>query len=159
MRRRRRQARELRRERGQAIGVESVERRGRDVGAAGASLAARVRIRRRRTPPPAASVSEVAGPRYNVPLTQVQSATAHPAGLAAASASNRDAVLPLARSSPVSTTTALTPRGKYQKRGNGLRTLFIWENEIREHALLLVGLRHGRGVEIHPVRCTARARK
>ena len=54
-------------------------------------------------------------------------------------------------SSPVITTTAFSPRGKYQKRGSGLRSAFIERDQVRQQPLLFVGLRDGDLVEVHPV--------
>ena len=49
------------------------------------------------------------------------------------------------------TTAAFSPRGRYQKRGSGLRSAFICRIRLREQALLLVGLRDGDLVEVDPV--------
>ena len=49
------------------------------------------------------------------------------------------------------TTTAFSPRGKYQKRGSGLRSRFIVHDQVGEQALLLVGLRDRDLVEVDPV--------
>ena len=72
-----------------------------------------------------------------------------PAGCRAMLWSNRPlgaAVVPW--SSPVRTTAAFRPRGRYQKRGSGIRSLLMLDDEVGEQALLLVGLRDrdlGRG--------------
>ena len=86
-----------------------------------------------------------------MPRTHSQSATEQPAGLSALYWSKRPAVPPLAWSSPVMTTTAFSPRGKYQKRGSGLRSRFMLADQVGEQALLLVGLRDRDLVEVDPV--------
>src|SRR4051794_7136341 len=58
---------------------------------------------------------------YEVERRHSQFATEQPDGLLALYCSKRPAVPPVAWSSPVATTTAFLPRGKYHSRGNGLR--------------------------------------
>ena len=79
---------------------------------------------------------------YDVPRTHSQLATEQPAGLSALNWSKRPAVPPLPWSSPVMMTTAFLPFGKYQKRGSGFLLSFMCEDQVREQALLLVGLRN-----------------
>jgi hypothetical protein len=63
---------------------------------------------------------------YELLRMHCHSVTEQPAGLAALYWSNRPAVPPTPWSSPVMTTTAFSPRGKYQKRGSGFLSRFIW---------------------------------
>ena len=49
------------------------------------------------------------------------------------------------------TTTAFSPRGKYQNRGSGLRSRVHVQDQVREQALLLVRLRDRDLVEVDPV--------
>ena len=72
-------------------------------------------------------------------------------GCAPCSWSKRRRCRRCAWSSPVMTTTAFSPRGKYQKRGSGLRSAFIVHDQVREQPLLLVGLRDRDLVEVDPV--------
>src|SRR3954452_660078 len=58
---------------------------------------------------------------YEVERRHSQFATEQPAGLLALYCSKRPAVPPVAWSSPVATTTAFLPRGKYHSRGSGVR--------------------------------------
>ena len=82
---------------------------------------ARVRRRLRRRS------AACSGRRTTSRATHSQSATEQPAGLCAlVLCRSGRAVPPLPWSSPVMTTTAFSPRGKYQKRGSGLRSRFIW---------------------------------
>ena len=70
--------------------------------------------------------------------------------------SKRPAVPPLAWSSPVMTTAAFTPRGKYQKRGSGFLSAVHRADQVGEQALLLVGLRDGHLVRGRPSRAGRR---
>ena len=66
---------------------------------------------------------------YEVDRTHSHWATLQPAGLRALKRSNANAVPPGAFpgewSSPLITTTAFSPRGRYQKRGSGILSAFI----------------------------------
>ena len=53
------------------------------------------------------------------------------------------------------TTTAFSPRGKYQKRGQRLAIHVHQQDQVRQQPLLFVGLRNGDLVEIDPVRPAA----
>ena len=59
-----------------------------------------------------------------------QLSTEHPAGLAASSAENRGSTFSLPWLSTAITTTAFLPRGKYQNRGSGLRSAFIFRTRL-----------------------------
>ena len=61
---------------------------------------------------------------YDVPRMHCQSATQQPGALNALYWLNRPTVPPLAWSSPVITIAAFRLRGRYQKRGSGLRARF-----------------------------------
>ena len=58
---------------------------------------------------------------------------------------------PVAWSSPVRTIAAFSPRGRYQKRGSGALSRFISRDQVRQQALLLVGLRHVELARVDPV--------
>ena len=64
--------------------------------------------------------------RYMLERMQSQLATEQPGVLAATSAWKRASTFALPWLSEVMTTTALSLRGKYQKRGSGLRSRFTW---------------------------------
>ena len=55
------------------------------------------------------------------------------------------------------TTTAFSPRGKYQNRGSGIWSLVHLLDQIREQALLLVCLRDLDLVQVDPVGLTSPA--
>ena len=74
-----------------------------------------------------------------------------PGGLSCSKRSKLLAVPPHAWSSPLSTTTAFSPRGKYQKWGSGSLSRSIGDH-VHEQALLLVRLRDGDLVRIEPIR-------
>ena len=54
-------------------------------------------------------------------------------------------------SSPVITTAAFSPRGRYQKRGSGVRSRVHQRDQVRQQPLLLVGLRDRDLVQVDPV--------
>ena len=134
---------------GELCAVRVCERRRRPVGAAGRDVQADLEPLPRTWPP------GVGQRRARVDVRRAAHALpvrdGNPAGLAPSCWSKRPAVPPLAWSSPVITTTALSPRGKYQKRGSGFLSRSICSDEVGEQALLLVGLRDGDLGEIDPV--------
>ena len=89
---------------------------------------------RRCTSSACASVSGASVYTYEVLRTHSQSATMQPGGLLRDLASKRPAVPPPPWSSPVITTAAFSPRGRYQKRGSGARSCSICRRGSRAGA-------------------------